>query len=179
MSNVRSLGLLRCSGLRLCLCAPSLLRSLLTPAKRAVQVAGGSGVKIGSTCTVSWAARPLAVGSPPVPLVALWARPRPPLLSAGRPRKGRSRSCLRAASTVQVLPPCLTSARVRATHGPAVYRSAELGTGVRRLVRPREWRLSAPAARMQVMRSQASNLSIERTPKSQLRCLSVAAHVER
>ena len=91
-------------------------------------------------------------------------------------RRSFAKGCVRGALRT-VLP---SKARVRATRGTAEYRSAKgCGPSMRRRVRPREWRLSAPAARMQAMRGQASNPSIERTPKSQLRCLSVAAHVER
>ena len=91
-----------------------------------MQVVGITGTwKVGSARTIACAARPLAVGSLPVPDVALWVQPRPSVLSACRPCKGRK--SLVPASAVQSagLAAVLTNAMVRATRGPAEYRSTE------------------------------------------------------
>ena len=146
-----------------------------------MQIAGSSGIlKIGSARTVPSAARPLAVGSPPVLLEA----PQGFLASLAL-------SCLAVPSSQSLLLASVvhgarlgavpTTANVRATRAALRCTAApSRSPSMRRRVRPRQWRPSPPTARIQVMfRAQASNPSIERTPKSQLRCLSVAAHVER
>ena len=74
----------------------------------------------------------------------------------------------------------LTTARARATRGPAEYRSAELQfehapASTPALVAPERSGCQNAIVRYH----QASNPSIERTPSSRLRRLPVAAHVER
>ena len=66
-------------------------RSLLTPAKsRACRQSSGN-LKICSAGTVTWATRPLAVGSPPLPLAAQRRASLPAVLSAGWPCRARNR----------------------------------------------------------------------------------------
>ena len=128
---------------------------------------------------VTSATRPLAVGSPLVPLAAQREASLPAVLSAGWPCRARNCCRRQALFTVRVEAQCprhqelVPHTALRGTAAPSC------GPSMRRRVRPHAWRLSAPAARMQVMQGQAPNPSIERTPSSRLRRLAVAAHVER
>ena len=146
-----------------------------------MRIAGSSGVwKIGSARAITCAARPLAVGSPPYRSAWPDGFLRRAVLSFGRPCDGRNhwcQACVVQGARFGAVP---KTTRARGTRGPAEYRSAELQS---------EHAPACTAALVASERSgcqnanvryhQASNLSIERTPKSQLRCLSVAAHVER